>query len=171
MAKLKVREITFLATFIVLDIILTRFFSINVWNIRIGFGFIPTIMVAHMYGMKFTIIECALSDIIGAILFPTGVYFVGFTISAIVMGVIWSVLLYKHSDTKRIILAILLDQIICSTIITPISISILYSVPLLAVIIGRIGQLILVSLMEILMVPILINKICPLFMKQKTFDR
>ena len=102
MKAFNTKDITILAVFIALDIILTRFFSINVWNIRIGFGFVPTIMVAHMYGIKFTITECALSDIIGAVLFPTGAYFVGFTISAMVMGLIWGSLLYKESNIKKL---------------------------------------------------------------------
>lgn len=166
MKAFNTKDITILAVFIALDIILTRFFSINVWNIRIGFGFVPTIMVAHMYGIKFTITECALSDIIGAVLFPTGAYFVGFTISAMVMGLIWGSLLYKESNIKKIVLAVLLIQVICSLTITSASISFLYKVPLFTVIIGRIGQVILMTIVELLLIPIVINKICPIIKKR-----
>lgn len=164
--KLKTKEITLLAVFVVLDIVLTRFLSINVWNIRIGLGFIPTVMVAHMYGPKFTIIECGIADIIGAILFPTGAYFVGFTISAMARGLIWGYLLYENTDLKRVIVAIISEKILCTCIITPISIAFLYGISLKVVLIGRIGQVILVSLMEIILIPLVIDKICPLISKR-----
>lgn len=163
---LKTKEITILAMFIVLDIILTRFLSINLWNIRIGFGFLPTIMVAHMYGTKFTIIECGVADIIGAILFPSGAFFIGFTISAVIGGVIWGYFLYKEFSMKKIIIAIILEKIICSLFITSVSISFLYGTPLVPIMIARIGQIALVSVFEIILIPFAINKICILFLKK-----
>ncbi len=163
---LKTKEITILAMFIVLDIILTRFLSVNMWNIRIGFGFLPTIMVAHMYGTKTTMIECGVADIIGAILFPTGAFFIGFTISAVVSGAIWGHFLYKEFSIKKLIIAIIVEKIVCTLLITSISISILYGTPLVPVMIARIGQILLVSVFELILIPFAINKICVIFFKK-----
>ncbi|WP_303857424.1 folate family ECF transporter S component [Aminicella lysinilytica] len=96
-----------LAFMIALEIILTRFLSVDVAGVaRIGFGFIPVAMVAIMYGPWFAGGAYALGDILGMLIFPKGAYFPGFTLTACLTGIIFGLILYKKEITwKRSLLA------------------------------------------------------------------
>ena len=81
MSKFNTKKLITLSVLVAMDVVLTRFLSINAWNTRIGFGFVPMVIAAMMYGPLSAGIVAALADFIGAILFPTGPYFPGFTFS------------------------------------------------------------------------------------------
>ena len=61
------------------EIVLSRFCSIATWNIKIGFTFIPLVLSAGLFGPIGAGVLAALADFLGAILFPIGPYFPGFT--------------------------------------------------------------------------------------------
>ena len=89
-------------------IILSRFLSIKTPIVKISFGFVPTMLCAIWLGPKWTVLLNVLGDIIGATLFPTGPYFIGYTISTAIAGFIYGVFLYKkeidsYSDKKFLI--------------------------------------------------------------------
>ena len=56
-----------LSMLIALQVVLTRIFSINAWNIRIGFGFIPMLFAALYFGTWESVTVAALADIIGSL--------------------------------------------------------------------------------------------------------
>ena len=65
-------------------------------------------LCAIWLGPKWTVLLNVLGDIIGATLFPTGPYFIGYTISTAIAGFIYGVFLYKkeidsYSDKKFLI--------------------------------------------------------------------
>ncbi|MGV8984369.1 folate family ECF transporter S component [Clostridium sp.] len=101
------RTFIFMGLMISMQIVLTRFFSIQTPIVRIGFGFIPVVLSSIMFGPVLGGITAAFSDIIGMALFPQGVYFPGFTLSAFLSGTIYGILLYKKPKTMlRIIIAV-----------------------------------------------------------------
>jgi len=55
---------------------------------------------AILLGPKWSIMIAVLGDIIGAILFPMGSFFIGFTISAALTGLIYGIFLYKGGKKK-----------------------------------------------------------------------
>ena len=79
MPRIPVRTIVYLGVLTALEIVLNRFLSINAWNIKIGFSFVPIVVAAILYGPIAAGIVAALCDFLGAILFPIGAYFPGFT--------------------------------------------------------------------------------------------
>lgn len=90
------------------DVIFSRVLAINVLTFKVGIGFAAIAVCAMLYGPVWAGICAALSDIIGALLFPTGAYFPGFTVTAALVGVIFGLLLYKkRPDFKRAFLAAL----------------------------------------------------------------
>lgn len=92
--------------FIALEIILTRFCSINTPTLRIGFGFLPVAMLAIMYGPLWAGAAYAIGDVLGMMLFPTGKFFPGFTFSAFLTGVVFGLVLYKKEISyKRVFVA------------------------------------------------------------------
>lgn len=102
----KTTKIVVAGLLLAMEIILTRFLSINTTFLRLGFGFLPIAMLAILYGPIWAGVTYAIGDVIGAILFPSGPFFPGFTLSAVLTGAVFGLILYKHEITwKRSLLA------------------------------------------------------------------
>lgn len=105
----KIRQLIIIGLFIALEVILTRFCSINTPIMRLGFGFLPVAMLSIMFGPVWAGVAYALGDLIGMMIFPTGAYFPGFTLTAFLTGITFGILLYKKNITfKRAFVAALL---------------------------------------------------------------
>ncbi|MBU3114513.1 folate family ECF transporter S component [Clostridium lacusfryxellense] len=101
------RIFIFMGLLLSIEIVLTRFFAIQTPIVRIGFGFIPIAIASVMFGPVLGGITAAFSDILGMMLFPKGIYFPGFTLSALLSGIIYGISLYKKPKTMlRIIIAV-----------------------------------------------------------------
>ncbi len=90
-----VKKLVEISLLIALEIILTRFCSINTAILRIGFGFLPIAIIGMMYGPLSAGIAYAIGDVLGMMIFPSGSYFPGFTLTAVLTGVVYGVFLYK----------------------------------------------------------------------------
>ncbi len=104
----KNKKIILTAILLAMLIILSRFLSIKTPITKISFAFIPTMLCAVWLGPKWTVLLNVLGDVIGATLFPTGPYFIGYTISTAIAGFIYGIFLHKkqanaYSDKKFII--------------------------------------------------------------------
>ena len=85
--KLNTRKLVMVGLFIAMQIIFTRFSSINLPNLRIGFNYLPLSICSIMFGPLTGGIAAAVADFIGVILFPsTGAYFPGFTLTMFLTG-------------------------------------------------------------------------------------
>lgn len=88
---------------IAIEIVMSRFLSIATPIVKISFGFIPIAIAAMLYGPVYAGIAAAAADFIGAMLFPIGAFFPGFTLSALLRGVTYGFLLHNHpTNIKRI---------------------------------------------------------------------
>ena len=158
MAETKVittHKLVIMAMLVALQVILSRFLSINLWNLKIGFSFVPIIISAIMLGPLCTCLVAAVSDVIGAILFPTGTFFPGFTFTAALSGVIFGYFLYKKQDLISILLSVLLYEIVCSLILNTYWISLMYGAPFSALLPPRIVQSIGMGIVQIIIIRIL----------------
>ena len=110
-----IKRITVTAMMIALQIVLSRFLVISLPLLKIGFSFLPMVIIGMLYGPIYSGIAWGLSDIIGATLFPTGPFFFGFTLSAILNGLIFGIFLYRnHTKTTRIALSVAIASTIVS---------------------------------------------------------
>lgn len=104
----KTRNLVFLSLLIALNIILTRFGSIQTHIVRIGFGFLPLALASMMFGPILGGAAAAISDILGMMIYPSGAYFPGFTLTAFISGALYGIFLYeKPKSIPRIILSVL----------------------------------------------------------------
>lgn len=115
------KKIILTAILLAMLIILSRFLSIKTPILKISFGFVPTMLCAVWLGPKWTILLNVLGDLIGATLFPTGPYFIGYTISTAVAGFIYGIFLYKkqidsYSD-KQFLIRLILSTILVAIIV------------------------------------------------------
>ncbi|MBN7774157.1 folate family ECF transporter S component [Clostridium aminobutyricum] len=102
----QLKRLVIIGLFIAMEIILTRFCSISTPIVRIGFGFLPVAMLSILYGPIWAGIAYALGDILGMMIFPSGPYFPGFTLTAFLTGITFGLLLYKKPITwKRAFIA------------------------------------------------------------------
>lgn len=92
----KLRMIVLVALLISMEIILTRFLSINLPILRISLGFIPMAICACMYGPIWGGIAYATADFIGVSLFSPFPPNPGFTLTAFLTGTCWGLFLHKR---------------------------------------------------------------------------
>ena len=102
-----------LSTLIALQVVLSRFFAINVGSIlKFSFGFSAIVLAAYLYGVPGACVVACISDVLGAILFPQGTFFIGYTITSTLTGLILGLFLYKNRgqgpSDARVILSFLL---------------------------------------------------------------
>lgn len=86
-----------LATFIILD----RLLTINTQFLAINLSLIPIMLAGMILGWKYAFLVGALGDLIGAIFWPFGAYFPGFTISVGLSGVIFGLFLYETPNKDK----------------------------------------------------------------------
>lgn len=96
----KLKKVILSGILLALLIVLNRFISIKTPLLVISFSFVPIMMAAIWLGPKYSTIIAALGDFIGAILFPFGTYFPGFTVSAGLAGLIYGIFLYKKPESQ-----------------------------------------------------------------------
>ena len=96
----KIKKIALAALLLALEIILSRFLSIKTPILVISFGFLPIMFSAILLGPKFSFLIATLADLIGALLFPFGEYFVGFTIIQGLTGLVYGIFLYNKEEGK-----------------------------------------------------------------------
>ena len=110
----KIRNILFVGLFISLEIILTRFLSVENAIIRISFEFIPIAISAILFGPVTAGIAAAIADILGMMIFPKGAYFPGFTLSTFITGFLYGVVFYNKKVTlvRAFIAAIAVNLIV-----------------------------------------------------------
>lgn len=124
------KKIILVAILLAMLIILSRFLSIKTPILKISFGFVPTMLCAIWLGPKWTVLLNVLGDLIGAILFPTGPYFVGYTISTAIAGLIYGLLLYKKeadSFTNREFIIRVIVSIVLVAVIVNIGLNTLWT--------------------------------------------
>ena len=143
------KSITNLALLTALEIVLSRFLSFSVWNVKIGFSFVPIAVAAMLYGPLAAGITAALADFMGAVLFPIGPYFPGFTLTAFLMGGVLGLFLRRKQDWKHIAGAVVINQFILGLFLNTCWISVLYETPFWALCPIRAAQSAVLTAMQI----------------------
>ncbi len=142
----KLKKVILSGILLALLIVLNRFISIKTPLLVISFSFVPIMMAAIWLGPKYSTLIAALGDFIGAILFPFGTYFPGFTVSAGLSGLIYGIFLYKKpgeeiSNKKFIIKLIISNLLVLGVVeifIVSIWLNILYGKAYLVVVASRV---------------------------------
>ncbi len=159
------RTLTTLALLTAVEIVLSRFLSINAWNIKIGFGFVPVVIAAILFGPLAAGIVGALADFLGALLFPIGAYFPGFTLTAFLTGCVLGFFLHPKQGWPRIIAAVGICQFVFSLFLNTLWISILYGSPYVPLLATRLVQCVILTAVQLVCIP-LIAKILARYRKE-----
>ena len=147
--KLTTEVIVITGFMIALSVVLSKLVSINISFLRIGFGFLPIAVLGILYGPVIAAIGYGLADVIGALLFPTGAFFPGFTVSAVLTGLIFGWVLYKKEVT--IVRALIASALVC------LAVNLLINTYWLTIIIGKGFTVLLASraVKELVAIPVM----------------
>lgn len=140
MKKFSTKLMVSMGVLIAIEVVLSRFCSISAWNLKIGFSFVPVAVAAVLYGAVPAAVVAALGDFIGAILFPIGAYFPGFTLTAALTGLTFGLFFHKRQTAGRIIGAVAVNQLALSLLLNTLWISILYTSPFVPLLLTRVAQ-------------------------------
>ena len=164
MKKFTTKTLVCLALLLAMEIVLSRFCSINAWNLKIGLNFLPIALAGILFGPLAGGLVAALGDFLGAILFPIGAYFPGFTATAFITGSLFGLFLHKDQSLLKIILVVILNNLIFSLLLNSLWISILYGSPYGPLLVSRLVQIAVLIPVQILGC-LLIKKILPAIRK------
>ncbi|MGN7854824.1 folate family ECF transporter S component [Exiguobacterium sp. 22311] len=133
-ARSTTKMLTVTAALVAVNLVLNQFTLSFGPLLEIGFAFLPIAVLAYFYGPMNAGIASAVADTIGFVLRPAGFFFPGFTLNAILIGVIFGLFFYrKEISLSRIAIANLVVTIVITLILTPIWLNIMFGSPLFAV--------------------------------------
>ena len=125
--KITLRQLTVSALLIALDVVFSRVLAINTPLMKIGLGFAAVAVAAMLYGPAWAALTAALGDLIGALLFPTGAYFPGFTATAALTGLIFGLFLYRREKSwLRAFLAALCNCLLVTLLLNTLMIAVFF---------------------------------------------
>lgn len=147
--KVNVKAMSVVALLVAINIVLSQTLSIHTWNIKIGFNFIPVVVAAMLYGPAVAGVVAAMGDVVSAIAFPVGPYFPGFTLTAVLTGVLFGLFLKKKPTVVKIVIVVLIVQLLIRLLGNTFFISVLYGSPYKALFLTRIPQCLGMSVVQI----------------------
>lgn len=129
-----------LALLLAMQILLSRFFSITALSQKIGFSFLPVFLAARRNGIPGAVFVGGVGDLIGALLFPVGPYYFGFTVTAILGGVLYGAFFKRSISWLSIVAAVVLFHIFGSIMLNTLWLSMLYGKGFWVLLPGRLLQ-------------------------------
>lgn len=153
-------RLVIMAFLIAMEIILTRFCSINTPILRIGFGFLPVATMGIMFGPVWAAAGYAIGDLLGMLIFPSGAYFPGFTLTAFLTGLVFGLFLHNREITwKRVLPASLIIILGCNLILDTLWLSILMGDGFIALLPTRIFKCAVMLPIHLILIPLVWNRI------------
>ncbi|MFI3173998.1 MAG: folate family ECF transporter S component [Bacillota bacterium] len=151
------KQLTMVAILIALNVVLSRFLSIPAWNVKIGFSFVPVVMAGMLMGPAFGFLVGACGDFVGAILFPFGAFFPGYTLTAGLTGMIYGLCLYKKQSLLRIVVASFAVEIFCSLLLNSYWITLTAGTPFLSLLPVRISKVFIMSAVKVVTISCMVK--------------
>lgn len=151
MGMKRVRFLTRLALLVALEVVLSRFLSIATPYVKLSFAFVPLALAGMMYGPWAGAAVGGLADLMGAVLFPIGPYFPGFTLTNALKGAVFGLLLRNGGgrSLRKVGLAVCIGGVALSLGLNTLWISLLYGAPYWTLLPTRVMQEILVMPLQI----------------------
>lgn len=92
-------KVAYIGLLVALQIVLGNLVQIPLLSKQFNLGFLPIAVAGAMYGAPAAMIVGGLGDFFGVQLFPAGAYFFGFTLSSMLAGLLYGLVLYKRRST------------------------------------------------------------------------
>ena len=151
----RTHKLVLMAMLVAIQVVLSRFLSINLWNLKIGFAFVPIALAGMLLGPMGAGLTGMVADIIGATLFPSGAFFPGFTLTAFITAFGYGFFLHKKQDMPHILAAVLFSEIVGTLLLNTKWIAILYGTAFLPIFVTRIWQAVGMGVVEVVVIKLL----------------
>lgn len=153
------------AILIALNVILERLMGFMSLTQYISISVVTVAFAAVFLGVPYAVLVATLGDVAGALLFPTGAYQIGFTLTNALAGLIIGLFLYKKANILTITLGVITSKSICSLLLNSMLIAFLYRGGLDAfslVLIPRIPAIAIMALVEAIVLNVVFNEKSPI---------
>ena len=139
--KLELRELIVLGLIVAISMILQKI-SFGTSVTKVGLGFIATVLLGKYFGPFWGGIGAGVADVLSAALFGVGGgMFFGFTISAVVGGIIYGLFFYEQKLVVwKVISAVLLVTIIVNVLLNTYWLTIMYKLDFRGALLQRIPK-------------------------------
>lgn len=157
----QIRKLVVVSLLIALHLILNRFLEIPISNFgKITLSFIPIAIVGAVFGPGTAMLTGIIEDILGAMLFPKGAYFPGFTVTAALNGFIYGYLLHNREDNKKYVIgASILSTVIGNTLLSSLWISKITGMPYFVAMVNRLPGHALMIAAKVIVLPMLLPRL------------
>ena len=155
----QVRTLTGVAMLLAMSVVISFTASVRVTEtIKIGLGYLITALLGMLYGPFTAALAAGAGDLIKYLLKPDGAYFFGFTLTAMLGGVVYGVFFYREKCTiPRAIASKATVSLLLNCLLNTVWVSWLYGMPFL----GALGPRVIKNLMalpfEIVLIYIVLN--------------
>lgn len=145
----KTTKLVHLALLTALEVVLSRFLSISTPITKFGFAFVPLALSGMLYGPMAGLAVGAVSDLLGATLFPTGPFFPGFTLTTAFKGLIYGLCLNRQSigRWKPVLFSVTFNAVVFSLVLNTIWIHMISGAAFSALLLSRAAQ-------ELVLIPV-----------------
>lgn len=148
------------ALLVALQVILARFLSIIV---VVNFSFLAVALSGILFGPLWALAVGAVSDLIGATLFPFGAFFPGFTVTAGLVGLIYGLFLHQKGEGfhGRALWLRVVGASLCASltrlVLNSVWLYIMYGKGLFGMLPARFTETICMVAAQILLIPVLLS--------------
>lgn len=151
--RFPLQKLALSALLLAFDVVFTRVLALNTPLVKMGFGFAAVALCAMLYGPAWAAAVAGLGDLIGALLFPTGAYFPGFTLTAALTGLIFGLCLYRREVRWRIaFLAAALNCLLVTLILNTAMIVVFFDAALPVLLASRVPQFFVMTAVQTLVI-------------------
>ena len=154
------KMLSVMGVLVALEVVIAQFITFRpTQSIKLSLDFIPIVIAGILYGPAPALVISILADILGAFLFPVGPYFPGFTVTAALTGLLYGALLHEKQTMPRVALSVGVQQWVLSLGLNTFWLHVLYGMPYLATLLGRLVQVAIMTVVQIIFIPIIARTI------------
>lgn len=151
------------ALLVALQVILARFLSINTTFVVVNFSFLAVALSGILFGPLWSLAVGAVSDVVGATLFPFGAFFPGFTVTAGLVGLIYGLFLHQKGEGfhGRALWLRVVGASLCASltrlVLNSVWLYIMYGAGLFGMLPARFTESLCMVVAQILLLPVLLS--------------
>ncbi|ETA73816.1 folate family ECF transporter S component [Ligilactobacillus equi] len=168
--QMNVRTLTLAALLIALNVVLGKLSVGSDTVFKISLGFIATGMIGYFLGPWWGGVAMVVKDLIANTIFSSGsTFFLGFTFSAFVSGVIAGMILYQQKVSLKRLFAYEFVQILVTNVFfTTLWINILYTTPFIQLLTVRLPKEVISWPIEAIILFLVLRAVSRLNLQQKS---
>lgn len=84
--------------------------------LELSFGFVPLAVAGMLFGPVEAMLVGIVGDVFGALIFPHGPFYLGFTLTAALTGLFYGLFLHAQADGKKRVIRAMIAQLLVSLI-------------------------------------------------------